>query len=96
MDAISIPRPRSLPHAMLHEKDDIRDSLLDDIYACHDMAVSMPRFKMPEKEHAAQHVCRLILDELMLDGNSRQNLATFCRHGWSPRSRDHGSASTRT
>ncbi|MCA9875668.1 MAG: glutamate decarboxylase [Ardenticatenaceae bacterium] len=64
---------------MLHKKDDVREMLEDAIYASSDLSVSMPKFKMPEKEHDPRHAFRVVVDELMLDGNSRQNLATFCQ-----------------
>jgi len=63
----------------LHEKDKVRDNLLDDVYASADLSVSMPKYVFPEKEHEARHVYQVVHDELMLDGNSRQNLATFCQ-----------------
>ncbi|HRK86787.1 glutamate decarboxylase [Alcaligenes sp. CHO6] len=63
----------------LHAKDDIRNDLLDDVYASTDLSVSMPKYKMPEHEHAPRHAYQVVHDELMLDGNSRQNLATFCQ-----------------
>ena len=63
---------------MLHQRDSVREALSEDLYASHDMAVRIPRYRLPEDEHEPRHVARLILDELMLDGNSRQNLATFC------------------
>ena len=64
-----------------HYKDAIRDDLLDDVYASADLCVSMPKYKMPEHEHEhdPQHAFSVVSDELMLDGNSRQNLATFCQ-----------------
>lgn len=64
---------------MLHQKDDIRETIDDDVFASTDLSVSMPKFKMPEKEHDPRHAYRVVADELMLDGNSRQNLATFCQ-----------------
>ena len=39
----------------------------------------MSKFEIPEKESNPQTMYQLIKDELMLDGNSRQNLATFCQ-----------------
>ena len=62
----------------LHKKNDVRNNLLDDIYASHDLTVKMPKYKFPKKEENPRHVYQIIHDELMLDGNSRQNLATFC------------------
>ncbi|MGL1862581.1 MAG: glutamate decarboxylase [Pseudodesulfovibrio sp.] len=63
----------------LHEKDSVREKLLDDVYASSDLSVSMPKYKFPEQEHDPRHVYQVVHDELMLDGNSRQNLATFCQ-----------------
>jgi glutamate decarboxylase len=63
----------------LHEKDNVRDTLLDDVYASTDLSVSMPKYKVPEKEHDPRHAYQVVHDELMLDGNARQNLATFCQ-----------------
>jgi glutamate decarboxylase len=56
----------------------LREELLDDVYASADLSVIMPRFKMPPRQHDPRHAFNVLRDELMLDGNSRQNLATFC------------------
>ncbi len=63
----------------LHEKDSIRDNLEDEVYASADLSVVMPKYKIPELEHNPRHAYAVVHDELMLDGNSRQNLATFCQ-----------------
>jgi glutamate decarboxylase len=63
----------------LHTKDEVRENLDDDVYASTDLAVAMPKYRVPDDEHSAQHVYQVIHDELLLDGNSRQNLATFCQ-----------------
>jgi len=63
----------------LHSKTDINDDALSDIYASSDLGQVMPKYKMPEKEHDPRHAFAVVRDELMLDGNSRQNLATFCQ-----------------
>lgn len=63
----------------LHSKNSVRDDLLDDIYSSADLSLSMPKYKMPEQEHDPRHAYQVIHDELMMDGNSRQNLATFCQ-----------------
>jgi len=62
----------------LHEKNKIRDNLLDDVYSSQDLSIRMPKYKFPKEEREARHVYQIVHDELMLDGNSRQNLATFC------------------
>ena len=58
--------------------DDLRRGLMDDVYASTDLSITMPKYKMPEREHNPRHAFAAVRDELMLDGNSRQNLATFC------------------
>ena len=63
----------------LHEKDNVRAELVDDVYASTDLSVVMPKYKIPEKEHDPRHAYQVVHDELMLDGNARQNLATFCQ-----------------
>ena len=63
----------------LHERDKIRELLDDDIYASNDLSVALPKYKFPPKEHEPRHAYQAVHDELMLDGNSRQNLATFCQ-----------------
>ena len=63
----------------LFEKDLARDSINDDVYAATDLSVSMPKYKFPEEEHSPRNAYQIVHDELMLDGNARQNLATFCQ-----------------
>ena len=63
----------------LHERESVRESLGDDVYASVDLSVSMPKYRFPELEHDPRHAYSVVHDELMLDGNSRQNLATFCQ-----------------
>ena len=64
---------------MLHEKDTIRETMDDDVFASNDLSVAMPKYRMPDQEHDPRHAYQVVVDELMLDGNSRQNLATFCQ-----------------
>jgi glutamate decarboxylase len=52
------------------ETDYLRDPWADD--------VEIPRLKLPSHGMSASAAYNLIHDELLLDGNSRQNLATFC------------------
>jgi len=64
---------------MLHAKNSVRTNLLDDVFASSDLSVSMPKYKIPAQESDPRHAFQVVSDELMLDGNSRQNLATFCQ-----------------
>lgn len=63
----------------LHSKDSIRNSLLDDIYATPALSADLAKYRFPESEEAPRNAYAVVHDELMLDGNSRQNLATFCQ-----------------
>jgi len=58
---------------------DIRADLLDDVYSSIDLKDGLPKFTFPDVERNPRHVFAAVRDELMLDGNSRQNLATFCQ-----------------
>jgi glutamate decarboxylase len=73
---------------MLHERNTVRANLDDDVFASNDLAVSLPKYRMHDHEHEPQHVRQVIVDELMLDGNSRQNLATFCQTWAEPEVRE--------
>ena len=64
----------------LHNRKDLGgDTAEESVYSSADLSVSMPKYRMPEKEHSPRHAYQVVHDELMLDGNSRQNLATFCQ-----------------
>lgn len=63
----------------LHEKDKIKDRISDNVYASSDLSVVMPKYTFPKKEHDPRHAYQVVHDELMLDGNARRNLATFCQ-----------------
>ena len=62
----------------LHEKNKIREKILDDVYSSADLSIKVPKYKFPNEEREARNIYQIVHDELMLDGNSRQNLATFC------------------
>lgn len=53
------------------------ESVLTPTYAARQMTGTIPRHRIPENSAAPQSIYNLIHDELILDGNSRQNLATF-------------------
>ena len=63
----------------LHDKDSRQGDIDDDVYASVDLSVSMPKYKFPQTEQEPRHAYAVVHDELMLDGNARQNLATFCQ-----------------
>ena len=39
----------------------------------------MPKYRFPSRSQPAEHAYAVVHDELMLDGNARMNLATFCQ-----------------
>ncbi len=63
----------------LHEKKNIKSNVNDDVYASSDLLVKIPKYKFPPKEESPRNVYEIVHDELMMDGNARQNLATFCQ-----------------
>jgi glutamate decarboxylase len=62
----------------LHEVRPTRRFAEDDLYALPGAGAPLPRYRIPEETMAARAALRLVEDELALDGNSRQNVATFC------------------
>lgn len=62
----------------LHRPKDSKEELLDDVYGSAFLSDMLRKYEFPEEEHRPRDVYNAIHDELMLDGNSKQNLATFC------------------
>lgn len=50
----------------------------DDVYASLELQKPAEKYLFPEKEQNGDNILQLVRDELMLDGNARLNLATFC------------------
>ena len=71
----------------LHHADRHPAELYDDIYALASDR-SLPKYRLPNEPTDPASVYNLIRDELLLDGNSRQNLATFCTTWAEPQVRD--------
>ena len=53
--------------------------LSDEVFGAPASAGALPKYKFPATEQPARDIYQLVHDELMLDGNARQNLATFCQ-----------------
>jgi glutamate decarboxylase len=51
----------------------------DETYGASELASALPKSVFPDIEHDPRRIFAAVRDELMLDGNSRQNLATFCQ-----------------
>lgn len=54
-------------------------SPLDEVFASTELAKALPSVRFPDREESAGATYQAVHDELMLDGNARQNLATFCQ-----------------
>jgi glutamate decarboxylase len=63
----------------LHERETIREHLEEPVFCGRDLVRSVPRYRFPPESAPARDAFQIVADELMLDGNSRQNLATFCQ-----------------
>ncbi|MFB6455328.1 glutamate decarboxylase [Chitinophaga sp. Hz27] len=58
---------------------DGKPSLAEDIYTSPYMREGIVKDKLPDHEHLPANVYALLKDELLMDGNAKQNLATFCQ-----------------
>ncbi len=63
----------------LHKRESVRESMLDSIYADRNMRAGLAAHHCPSDEMRPAEAYQAIADELLLDGNARQNLATFCQ-----------------
>src|SRR5580698_4314109 len=71
----------------LHRRHNGGKKALDVTQASGDLSLSVPKYKIPPAERSARTAYALVHDELLLDGNSRQNLATFCTTWIEPEAR---------
>ncbi len=55
------------------------DSFNDDVFSESSLGHILPQTIFPVAQQSPRAVYQAVRDELMLDGNSRQNLATFCQ-----------------
>jgi len=62
----------------LHRRDDLRSNIDSTVHAVEMLAEETATYKFPEGRLDSQTVYGYIHDQLVLDGNSQQNLATFC------------------
>jgi glutamate decarboxylase len=63
----------------LHERDAVREQIDDCVFAERDLTRPVPKYRFPQGETQAREAFQVVADELILDGNARQNLATFCQ-----------------
>src|SRR3974390_2549436 len=63
----------------LHDRDTIRDRFEGCVFADRDVSKPVAKYRFPQEGTLPRDAYQLVSDELMLDGNARQNLATFCQ-----------------
>ncbi|MEM8665387.1 MAG: glutamate decarboxylase, partial [Pseudomonadota bacterium] len=63
----------------LRSRNDIRRAAMDSTFAAQDLSEPLPKYRFPADEHMPRDILQMVEDELLLDGNPRQNLATFCQ-----------------
>ncbi len=59
----------------IHSKEDIFPNLDDQIFRTSFLPYPLAKYKFPKRETDPNAAYQLVHDELLLDGNSRQNLA---------------------
>jgi len=62
----------------LHRTVENHEQAIEDTYSSGTSQKSLPKYRLPAHSSLASTAYSLVRDELLLDGNSRQNLATFC------------------
>jgi glutamate decarboxylase len=63
----------------LRSQRDLGSRINDPIFATRQLANALPKYRFPKSESRAEDIYQVVSDELYLDGNARQNLATFCQ-----------------
>lgn len=79
-------------NTMLHEKHNLKkmddkDSTLCPTFGSRALEMPVPKYKIPKGEMRPRSAYQIVHDELMLDGNSRLNLATFVTTWMEPEAR---------
>ena len=62
----------------IHKIDHHDHSVIEDVYSTVSSERSLPKYRLPDGRTEPHAAYALVHDELLLDGNARQNLATFC------------------
>ena len=63
----------------VYSKEEVSANLDEQLFGSSFLPHPLPRYKFPKEETDPTASYQLVHDELLLDGNSRQNLATFCQ-----------------
>ena len=63
----------------IHSREEIFPNRDDEVFGTSFLPTPLPKYNFPKQETDPKAAYQLVHDELLLDGNSRQNLATFCQ-----------------
>jgi len=63
----------------LRSRKAIETHINDSIFGVPALAHPLPKYRFPTHENRASDIFQMVSDELLLEGNARQNLATFCQ-----------------
>jgi len=63
----------------LHDRDGVRSEFGDDVFVDRDLTRPVPKYRFPREGTLPRDAFQVVSDEVRLDGNARQNLATFCQ-----------------
>ncbi len=64
---------------MIYEEKRIKGKKEDVLHISNSTDFILPKYKIPKKETAPDVIMELVKEELFLDGNASQNMATFCQ-----------------
>ena len=62
----------------LPTRQDLGSHANDSIFGTYELASPLPKYRFTTNENRPDVIYQVVSDELFLDGNARQNLATFC------------------
>ncbi len=63
----------------LRSRRDLKSAVNETIFCAPALEHPLPKYRFPTHEARAADIFQVVSDELYLDGNARQNLATFCQ-----------------
>ena len=63
----------------IHNKEEASPNLNEKIFGTSFLPHPLHKYQFPKEETAPAAAYQFVHDELLLDGNARQNLATFCQ-----------------
>src|ERR1700757_3375359 len=63
----------------VYSKDEVFSTLDEEVFGSTFLSHPLPKYRFPGGETDPDAAYQLVHDQLLVDGNSRQNLATFCQ-----------------